>query len=50
MSDAVDGRVVLAHDIAIQRMIQAGSQLLTVNTLLTEWIRDWGRRPTWTQP
>lgn len=43
--DAVGGSTKLAHDIAIQRMIQAGSQPLTLNSLVTEWIRDWGKSP-----
>jgi nicotinamidase-related amidase len=45
VSDAVGGSTVMAHDTAIQRMIQAGSQSLTVNSLLTEWVRDWGTTP-----
>ncbi|MBC7887017.1 MAG: isochorismatase family protein [Ferruginibacter sp.] len=43
--DAVGGSNVLAHEIAIQRMIQAGSQPITLNSLLTEWIRDWKTTP-----
>ncbi len=43
--DAVGGSSVLAHDTAIQRMIQAGSQPVTLNSLQTEWIRDWGTTP-----
>jgi nicotinamidase-related amidase len=49
VSDAVGGSTVMAHDTAIQRMIQAGSQPITVNSLLTEWIRDWGTTPYATQ-
>lgn len=45
VTDAVGGSTTLAHDTAIQRMIQAGSQPLTVNSLLTEWVRDWGTTP-----
>jgi len=45
VSDAVGGSTVMAHDMAIQRMIQAGSQPLTVNAMLTEWLRDWGTTP-----
>lgn len=41
--DAVGGATTLAHEIAIKRMIQAGSQPLTLNSLITEWIRDWGK-------
>jgi nicotinamidase-related amidase len=43
--DAVGGSTTMAHDIAIQRMVQAGSQPITVNSLMTEWIRDWGTTP-----
>ena len=45
VADAVGGSTVTAHDTAIRRMIQAGSQPLTVNSLLTEWVRDWGATP-----
>ena len=45
VTDAVGGATTLAHDIAIERMIQAGSQPLTLNSLITEWIRDWGKSP-----
>ena len=41
--DAVGGATTLAHETAIKRMIQAGSQPLTLNSLITEWIRDWGK-------
>lgn len=43
--DAVGGSTVMAHETAIERMIQAGSQPLTLNALLTEWIQDWGATP-----
>jgi nicotinamidase-related amidase len=43
--DAVGGSTTLAHDTAIQRMVQAGSQPITLNSMLTEWIRDWGTTP-----
>lgn len=45
VTDAVGGSTALAHDTAVQRMIQAGSQPITLNSLLTEWIRDWGTTP-----
>lgn len=45
VSDAVGGSTTMAHETAIQRMIQAGSQPLTLNSLLTEWTRDWGTTP-----
>ena len=43
--DAVGGSTTLAHDTAVQRMVQAGSQPITLNSMLTEWIRDWGTTP-----
>lgn len=43
--DAVGGSSVTAHETAMQRMIQAGSQPITLNSMLTEWIRDWKTTP-----
>jgi nicotinamidase-related amidase len=43
--DATGGATVTSHATAIRRMIQAGSQPLTLNSLITEWIRDWGISP-----
>jgi nicotinamidase-related amidase len=43
--DAVGGSTITAHDTAIKRMIQAGSQPITLNSMLTEWIRDWKTTP-----
>ena len=43
--DAVGGSSTVAHETAIARMIQAGSQPITLNSLLTEWIQDWGSTP-----
>ena len=45
VADAVGGSSVIAHEIAMQRMIQAGSQPLTLESLLTEWVQDWGATP-----
>ncbi|MBC7770426.1 MAG: isochorismatase family protein [Phycisphaerales bacterium] len=45
VTDAVGGSTVMAQEIAFQRMIQAGSQPITLNSMLTEWIRDWGTTP-----
>jgi nicotinamidase-related amidase len=45
VADAVGGSTVMAHETAIQRMIQAGSQPITLNSMLTEWIRDWKTTP-----
>lgn len=41
VADAVGGTSKLAHDTAIQRMIQAGAVPTTVPTLGTELFRDW---------
>jgi len=43
--DAVGGNSVTAHETAIARMIQAGSQPVTLNSLLNEWVRDWSASP-----
>ena len=43
--DAVGGSTTLAHETAVRRMIQAGSQPITLSSLLTEWVRDWGTTP-----
>jgi nicotinamidase-related amidase len=45
VTDAVGGSTIMAQEIAFQRMIQAGSQPITLNSMLTEWIRDWGTTP-----
>ena len=59
VTDAVGGSTTLAQETAFKRMIQAGSQPLTLNSLFTEWIRDWkttpyaeafGRHMTWYTP
>jgi nicotinamidase-related amidase len=43
--DAVGGSSTMAHETAIQRMIQAGSRPITLHSMLTEWIRDWKTTP-----
>ena len=43
--DAVGGSSVTAHETAMQRMTQAGSQPVTMHALLTEWLRDWKNSP-----
>jgi nicotinamidase-related amidase len=43
--DAVGGATITAHETAIQRMIQAGSQPVTLASLLLEWVRDWKTSP-----
>ena len=45
VADAVGGSATMAHEMAIRRMVQAGSQPLTLNSLMTEWLRDWGATP-----
>ena len=45
VADAIGGSTTMAHDMAIRRMVQAGSQPLTLNSLMTEWLRDWGATP-----
>ena len=43
--DAVGGSTVLAHETAVERMIRAGSRPPTLNSLLTEWVRDRATTP-----
>ncbi|MEO7635216.1 MAG: isochorismatase family protein [Sphingomicrobium sp.] len=43
--DAVGGATTASHDTAIRRMIQAGSQPVTLNSLILEWVRDWDASP-----
>jgi nicotinamidase-related amidase len=45
VADAVGGSTVTAHETAMQRMVQAGSQPITLNSMLTEWVRDWATTP-----
>ncbi|MDR7017045.1 isochorismatase family protein [Acinetobacter sp. 3657] len=45
IEDAVGGSTTIAHETARARMIQAGSQPLTLAALITEWIRDWRTSP-----
>ncbi len=45
VTDAVGGSTTTAHETAMRRMIQAGSQPITLNSMLTEWIRDWKTTP-----
>lgn len=44
--DAVGGTSSEAHNIALRRIEQAGSQLISVNQLLCELQRDWNREET----
>lgn len=46
VADAVGGTSSEAHTIALRRIEQAGSQLISVNQLLCELQRDWNREET----
>jgi len=47
VSDASGGTTKEAHDMAMQRMIQAGVVPVTWQQVLLEWQRDWARRDTY---
>jgi len=44
VTDSSGGTSVAAHELAIQRMIQAGATPLTWIQLALEWQRDWARK------
>lgn len=44
--DAVGGTSTIAHETALQRVSQAGAQLITNTQLACEWQRDWNRTDT----
>lgn len=46
VTDASGGASLEAHDMAVQRMIQAGGVPLTSGVLSAEWQRDWAREAT----
>jgi len=46
ITDASGGVSVEAHQVAIQRMIVAGANMMTWLALAAEWQRDWGRTDT----
>jgi nicotinamidase-related amidase len=46
VTDASGGTSREAHDVAIQRMIQAGATPLTWIGVMSEWQRDWAREAT----
>jgi len=46
VTDASGGTTREAHDMAVQRMIQAGATPLTWMGVMTEWQRDWAREET----
>ncbi len=46
ITDASGGTSVEAHQVAIQRMIAAGANVMTWLALVAEWQRDWARMET----
>ena len=46
VTDASGGTSVEAHEVAIQRMIAAGANVMTWLALAAEWQRDWARMDT----
>ncbi len=46
ITDASGGTSVEAHQVAIQRMIAAGANMMTWMALAAEWQRDWARNDT----
>lgn len=46
VTDASGGTSVEAHQVAIQRMIAAGANMITWLALAAEWQRDWARLET----
>lgn len=46
ITDASGGTSVEAHEVAIQRMIAAGANMMTWLALAAEWQRDWARMDT----
>ena len=46
ITDASGGVSVEAHEVAIQRMIAAGANMMTWLALAAEWQRDWARTDT----
>jgi nicotinamidase-related amidase len=47
VTDASGGTSKEAHDMAVQRMIQAGAVPVTWQQVLLEWQRDWARKETY---
>ena len=47
VSDASGGTSKEAHDMAMQRMVQAGVVPVTWQQVMLEWQRDWGRQATY---
>lgn len=46
VTDASGGISVEAHEVAIQRMIAAGANVMTWLAVMAEWQRDWARLDT----
>ena len=46
ITDASGGASVESHEVAIQRMIAAGANMMTWMALASEWQRDWARLET----
>ena len=46
VTDASGGTSVEAHEVAIQRMIAAGANMMTWLAVASEWQRDWARMDT----
>jgi nicotinamidase-related amidase len=46
VTDACGGISVEAHEVAIQRMIRAGANMMTWLAVMSEWQRDWARLDT----
>lgn len=46
ITDACGGVSLEAHQVAIQRMIAAGANMMTWGALIGEWQRDWARTET----
>jgi nicotinamidase-related amidase len=47
VTDASGGTSTEAHDMAVQRMIQAGAVPVTWQQVMLEWQRDWARKETY---
>ena len=47
VTDASGGTSKEAHDMAVQRMIQAGAAPVSWQQVLLEWQRDWARKETY---
>ena len=48
VTDASGGTSVEAHEMAVERMIQAGAVPVTWQQVMLEWQRDWAREETYT--